>query len=394
MRVLVVASTFPNAEQPNRGVFVWERVRRLAQRASVEVVAPVPWFPGNRWLRGDRARIPWREQRDGVTVHHPRFLSLPGVGKFLDGVLYGLSLVPFLARLRKRFAFEVLDAHFAFPDGLGAVVLGAFFRRPVVVTLRGSIVRLSTYALHRPQLRWTLARAARLTAVSESLRGVAVRLGVPHERVRVIPNGVDAAIFRPGDRAEARRACGLPATGPVLLTVAGVYAGKGQHLVVRALRGLAARFPGATYVVVGTPRPGESYVRQLQETARELGVEDRLRLVGPQPHAGLAPWYRAADCFVLATESEGWPNVLLESLACGTPVVATDVGGVAEIARDGVDGVLMREREPAAVEAAVAQVLARSWSREALVARAQGFDWAVSVEQALEELNAAMKGAA
>ena len=394
MRVLVVASTFPNPLQPVRGVFVWERVRRMAARCELEVVAPIPWFPLNRWVRRDRDGVPAREVRDGVTVHHPRFLSPPVVGKFLDGALYGLSLLPFLARLRRRFPFDVIDAHFAYPDGLGACIAGAAFRRPVVVTLRGSIVRLSTYRAHRPQLRWVLRRATRVAAVSDSLRQVAIGLGRRGDEVTVIPNGVDTACFRPLDRVQARAACGLPADGPVLLTVGGVYAGKGQHQVVAALPALAARFPGVTYAIVGTPRPGEGYVRQLEETARRLGVAERVRLVGSRPHDALAAWFSAADCFALATRSEGWPNVLLESLACGTPVVATRVGGTAEIVRDGVDGALVPYGDAPALAAALEACVSTRWDREALSRRAAAFDWADSVEQALSELTAACKAEA
>jgi len=211
MRVLVLSSTFPSSQQPNRGVFVRHRIRGLSKRSEVIVVAPVPWFPFNRWLRAERDAVPLVEDQEGLRVYHPRFFSLPRYGKFLDGALYFLSLVPFVTRLRKSFPFEVVDAHFAFPDGLAAALLARVFKVPVVITLRGSIVRLSGYRLHRPQLRWALRRADRVTAVSESLKEVAVRLGVPADHIRVIPNGVDSTAFRPLPQSEARRLCGLPA---------------------------------------------------------------------------------------------------------------------------------------------------------------------------------------
>src|SRR6266496_3460399 len=164
----------------------------------------------NRWIRQERATVPILEHQAGLAVYHPRFFSLPRYGKCLDGVLYFLSLIWFVARLRRAFPFEVIDAHFAYPDGLAATLLGRVFRCPVVITLRGSIVRLSGYRLHRPQLRWALRRADRVTAVSESLRDVAVALGIPAQRVRVIPNGVDPRVFSPMEQRQARRQCGLP----------------------------------------------------------------------------------------------------------------------------------------------------------------------------------------
>jgi glycosyltransferase involved in cell wall biosynthesis len=392
MRVLVVASTFPNAEQPTRGTFVWERVRRLAARCEVEVVAPIPWFPLNGVLRRDRDGVPPREEREGITVHHPRFVSLPRVGKSLDGVLYGRSLVPFVRRLRARFPFDVIDAHFEYPDGMGAVIIARACARPVVVSIRGKLVRLSRSRLHRPLLRWTFRHATRVTAVSRSLRDLAGQIGAAADRIRVIPNGVDTKTFRAEDRAESRRALGLPVEGPLLLTVAAIYAHKGQHTVVESLPALAARFPGVAYVMVGAGWPGDPYPRRLRDTAARLGVSHAVRFAGSQPHAGLAPWFSAADLFVLPTLSEGRPNSVLEALACGTPVVATDVGGVGEIVRDGVDGYLVPYGDAEAFRGAVARALSRPWDRRALVARAAEFDWADTVEMALGELQAAVEG--
>jgi teichuronic acid biosynthesis glycosyltransferase TuaC len=391
MRVLVLSSTFPNAQQPTRGVFVHHRIRRLARRCEVVVVAPLPWFPMNRWLRGERDAVPHVEEQAGLRVYHPRFFSLPRYGKCLDGVLYFLSLVRFVARLRRSFPFEVIDAHFAFPDGLAATLLSRVFGCPVVVTLRGSIVRLSGYRFHRPQLRWTLRHADRVTAVSESLKKVAVTLGIPPDRVRVIPNGVDPTVFSPMAQPEARRLCGLPETATILLTVAGIYEGKGQHTVVELLPSLVARYPEVLYVIVGNPRPGETYQRRLQGTIRKLGLDGHVLFAGPRAQADLRRWFSAADVSVLATQSEGWPNVLLESLACGTPVVATDVGGAPEIVRRGQDGFLVPHGDPISLRDALLRALEQPWDRQAIVHHARRFDWTESVEQALDELNAALK---
>jgi teichuronic acid biosynthesis glycosyltransferase TuaC len=392
MRVLVLSSTFPNSRQPNRGVFVRERISRLARRCDVVVVSPIPWFPLNRWIRSDRAAAARVENQNGLTVYHPRFFSLPRYGKCLDGFFYALSLVPFLVRLRRRFPFEVIDAHFAFPDGVAATLLGGLFRCPVVITLRGSIARLATYRLHRPQIRWALSRAQRVTAVADYLRRVAVGIGISGDRIRVIPNGVDAGRFTVAEQAQSRRACGLPVDRTVLLTVAAIYAWKGQHLVLETLPALRERYPDLLYVMVGAPRAEEtSYVPALRRRAAELGLKDHVRFIGPQPHADLGQWFNAANLSVLASRSEGCPNVLLESLACGVPVVATDVGGVPEIIRSGVDGVLAPYGDLPALRAALETALARPWDREALARRAREFDWADAVEQALEELHQALK---
>lgn len=392
MRVLVLSSTFPNASQPQRGVFVRERIRRLAKRCEVIVVAPVPWFPLNRWIRKDRAGVPFLERQGDLTVYHPRFFSLPRYGKFLDGVLCFLSLIPFVWRLRGRFRFEVIDAHFAFPDGLASVLLGRVFRCGVVVTLRGSIPRLAGYRLHRPQLRWTLTRAQRVVAVAHYLRRVAIGLGIAADHIRVIPNGVDLDTFVPNDRAQARRECGLPAEGPILLTVGALYGWKGQHMVVEALPMIRERHPRVLYVMVGGTRTDDrAYLPALRKRVSKLGLEAHVRFAGSQPHGQLGSWFNAADLSVLASRSEGCPNVVLESLACGVPVVATDVGGIPELIRDGRDGALVPYGDLRALADALLHVLSRQWDRAALVRRASEFDWNDAGEQALEELELALK---
>ena len=393
MRVLVLSSTFPSVAEPTRGVFIFERMRRVARRSELVVVAPVPWFPLNQWFRGRMAAVPSVESRDGLTVYHPRFLSIPRYGKFLDGVLYALCLLPFLARLRRTFAFELIDAHFEYPDAVAATLLGCLLRRPVVVTLRGKLVRLAGYPLHRPQLRWMLRRADRVVAVSGFLRDLAVGLGIARDRVRVVRNGVDAAQFAPLDRTEARARCGLPAEGPILLTVGGLDGHKGQHMVVDALPGLLRMYPAMSYVIIGDGRPGNSYEKTLRHQVVTRGLERHVRFVGGQPHDSLRAWFCAADLSILLTKSEGWPNVVLESLACGVPVVATRVGGVPEIVRDGTDGILVPYGDTAAFGSAVRDALGRRWDREGIVRYAHSLDWSEVTEQVLEEFEAAVKGA-
>ena len=386
MKVLVLSSTFPNPRQPALGVFVQERMRRVARESDVVVAAPVPWFPFNHALRRGRwTDIPSIERGAGLTVHHPRFFSVPGVLKSLDGMLYAASLVPFVSALRRRFDFDVIDAHFTYPDGLAGVLLGKWFRRPAMITVRGSIVRLSRSKLHRPQLAWALRQADAVIAVSESLKRVATSLGRPSDRIRVIPNGVDPEQFHPLDRAEARRALGVPLDATVILTVAGVYEQKGQHLVVETLPALVARHPNVLYVVVGSPRSSADVAR-LTDAADRLGVKSRVRVVGPRRHDEIPRWINASDVFCLATATEGWSNVLLEALACGVPVVTTDVGGNAEIIRRPGLGTLVPWNDVAALRDALDHALSSRWNLEELISHARSHSWDTAAEAVSDEL--------
>src|SRR6185295_7817782 len=357
-RVLVLSSVFPNVQQPAFGVFIQERVRRVARRCGVTVVAPLPWFPFNRFIRGPKwSGIPRSELQAGLGgVRHPWFFCIPRYAKWLDGLLYAASLLPFLLRLRRRAPFDVIDAHFSYPDGVAAVLLGKVLRRPVLITLRGSIVRLAGYPLHRPQIRWALRSADRVLAVSDSLKRTAMSLGIPEEHIRVIPNGVDTEHFFPMDRAEARAALGLPADRTILL-----------------------------YVIVGGEQRGSSYRPVLTRLVRELGLEQHVLVAGERGHAEIPRWLAASDLFCLATRSEGWANVLLEALACGRPVVSTRVGGNAEIVTHPGLSILAPPGDDDAFRDAILEALARSWDPAALAAHARRHSWEVAADQVLEE---------
>ena len=386
MRILVLTTVFPNVRQPEFGRFVRERVRRVAASAEVQVVAPVPWFPGNRVFRPRWTGVPAVETQHGLTVHHPRILSVPGVAKALDGVLYAASLAPFLRRLRTRFAFDVIDAHFAYPDGLAAVLLGRLFGRPVTVTLRGTIVPLSRYRARRPQIAAALRAAARVIAVSESLRTVAVGLGIDGAHVSVIPNGVDLDAFQPRSRAAARQALGLPLDRTVILSVGSLAPRKGHERVLDAVAPLVAARPDLLYVVVGGPGPEGDTGPALRRRAALRGIDANVVLAGARPHAEIPTWLNAADLFCLATSNEGRANVLLEAQASGVPVVTTDVGGSAEIVRDGHTGFLVPPGDAPALAAALARALGMSWDAAAIAADAQRWSWSATTDAVHHEL--------
>jgi len=392
MRRLVVFSTvFPNAAQPHHGVFVRERMRGLPAGDEVVVVAPAPWFPFVSGLRpGFRPALPREEVQEGVRVLHPRFLSVPGVLKCLDGLFLALGALPALLRLRKTFRFDAIDAHFVYPEGLAAALLGRLLGVPVLITLRGMLPLLVPYRLRRPQLRWALRSADRVIAVAATLRDDAVALGLPPERVRVIENGIDAGLFRPLDRVEARRSLGLPEDGPVLVTVGTLAPRKGFHLVIEALPALAGRFPGIRYLLVGGAGAEGGMERELRDLAARLGVADRLVFAGPRRRAELAAWYSAADLSVLASAHEGCPNVVLEALACGTPVVATPVGSIPSVLA-GPDAGLLSERNVPALTAAIAAALSRSWDRGRVRARIADRTWAAVGREVEEEIEAALR---
>lgn len=377
--VVTLSSLFPSERQPMAGLFVRERAFRLGARLPLAVVAPQPWFPLQtllrRWKPGFRPGAPAVEQQRGFEVRYPRFLSVPGALKSLDGFFMALGAWPRLRALQRAGRLDVIDAHFGFPDGRAASLLARWLGVPYTVTLRGTETRHAQDAALRPALQAALRGAARVFSVSDSLRQVALQLGVAPERAVVVGNGVDLARFFPLPQAEARAALGLPAQGPVLVSVGGLCERKGFHRVMAALPRLRQRHPGLKYLVVGGPSPEGDWTGQLQALSREQGLDDCVVFAGPQPPEALRQWLSAADVFVLATRNEGWANVFLEAMACGLPVVTTRVGGNAEVVNAPELGTVVPFGDEPALEAAIDAALRTPWNRAHIRAYAEANTW-------------------
>ncbi|MEQ8662760.1 MAG: glycosyltransferase [Gammaproteobacteria bacterium] len=374
LSLLLYSNLFPNARQPRHGIFIERRLRHLMADFPVtaRVVAPVPWFPceGARFGQyGVFAGVPGEEMQDGLAVWHPRYLVVPKLSWHVAPLLMYAATRGLVRRLHAAQAIDVIDAHFFFPDGVAAVMVGRELGLPVSISARGSdIAQMSELAVSRRWIQWAAARADVLIAVAAALRERLGELGVAPERVEVLRNGVDLERFRPLDRVALREELGLD--GPVLLSVGNLIELKGHHLVIEALAGM----PGHTLLVIGE---GPERAR-LEQRAQALGVAGRVRFVGLVPQAELPRWYAAADALVLASSREGWANVLLEAMACGTPVVATRVWGTPEVVAAAAAGVLIDERSAAGVRDGVRRLLGSPPAREATRRYAEGFSWAAT----------------
>jgi glycosyltransferase involved in cell wall biosynthesis len=373
LRLLTFSTLYPNPAQPNHGVFVENRLRHLVAggEATSTVLAPIPWFPGRSPAPGPKARfpeIPIRETRHGIAVHHPRFLAVPGLGMVSNPVTLYRAAKRALARMvAEGFVFDAIDGHYLYPDGVAAVWLARDHGVPVVLTARGSDTsQLPHYRIPARLIRAAITRADALIAVSAALKEGLVALGAPPAKVTVLRNGVDLEVFQPvPDRAAARAELGFD--GPTLLSVGLLIERKRHHLTIEAL----AHLPGHRLVIAGEG-PERS---ALEALAARLGVADRVRLIGPVPHARLPLYYSAADVMVLASSREGWANVLLEAMACGTPVVATPAWGSREAVAAPEAGVVIDEATPSAIADGVRQVLGSTIGRAATRAYAEKFGW-------------------
>lgn len=373
------STLFPHPGQPNAGVFIRERMFRVGRELPVVVVAPVPWFPFQGLIRYFRPHFrpdaPRHESQSGFEVFHPRFFSVPGLFKSWDGLFMALGSLATFYRLKRSRGFDVIDAHFAYPDGDAATLLGKWFGKPVTITLRGTEVPLARIALRRRRMLIALRRATQIFSVAESLKQHVVGLGIEPSKIRVVGNGIDIGKFYPLARRQAREELGLPAETPIIISVGGLVERKGFHRVIECLPELCRKFPGLRYLIVGGASAEGDWSGRLRQQVAELKLEDAVVFLGALPSDRLKVPLSAANVFVLSTRNEGWANVFLEAMACGLPVVTTKVGGNAEVVAHPPVGSLVAFNDAAALQQAIEDALNKQWDVAAIIAYAKENSW-------------------
>ena len=377
VRTLLFSTLYPSSTRPIHGIFVETRLRELLQSGRVEtrVVAPVPWFPSTHPRWGDWARMaatPLRETRNGIPVLHPRYLLLPKIGMTTAPLLLALAALPALRQVQAEgFDFEVIDAHYYYPDGVAAALLARWLDKPLTITARGTDLNLiPQHALPRWMIRWAAAQADASIGVCAALVDVLRQFGIAEDRLHVMRNGVDLQRFKPQPPQHARAALGLDGA-PVLLSVGHLIERKGHHLVIAAMPAVLARHPQARLLIIGE---GEERAR-LETQIRSLGLAASVTLTGAVANEQLAAWYSAADALILASSREGWANVLLESMACATPVVATRIWGTPEVVTNDTVGLLVDQRDSASLASGVLKLLATPRDRGQVRRYAEAFGW-------------------
>ena len=377
LRVLTLSTLYPDVGRPSFGGFVERQTQALAglDDVTVEVASGVglpPWplslHPHYRARRRPESGI-----RNGVFVHRLPFRTVPrfpaGAGKALAA-----AWLPFLRGFGEPFPFDVIDAEFFWPDGVAAMHLSRALGVPFSVKARGSDIH---HWGGVPAVRAQMVEAAReaggLLAVSAALKASMVELGMPGDKIAVHYTGVDLERFRPAERAAAKAALGVE--GPLLVSAGALIPLKGQALVIDALKQL----PGVTLILVGD---GPERAR-LEALAAPMG--ERVRFLGNRPHGELPGLLAAADAMVLPSEREGLANVWVEALACGTPLVITDVGGAREVVRGPEAGRLVA-RDAGAIAGGVRSVLEAPAPAEAVRAYAKRFSWERNARELLAHL--------
>ncbi|MGC2456567.1 MAG: glycosyltransferase family 4 protein [Gallionellaceae bacterium] len=372
IKILTFSSLYPNAVQPTSGIFVENRLRHLVDsgEVTVKVVAPVPWFPIAKpafGKYGNFAKVPDFEVRHGIEIYHPRYLVVPKIGMGIAPLLMAHAMRKTLRKiLEQGFDFDLIDAHYFYPDGVAACILATGMGKPFVVTARGTDINLiPKHAVPKKWILWAAEKSHAMISVCQALKDEMVAMGMQADKITPLRNGVDLNFFKPDDREKIRTRLNI--TGRTLLSAGYLIERKGHHLIIEALPSL----PGVRLFIAGE---GEM-AAQLNKLASDRGVADRVTFLGALDRESVRSYMVAADALVLASSREGMANVLLESIACGTPVVATPLWGTPEVVAMPEAGVLTRDRSVAGIVEGVNRLFANYPSREATRHYAEKFSW-------------------
>ena len=371
MRILFLTSLYSTPLQPARGIPNARIARAMRRYADVHVVAPLPYYPAalvrNRGDLLSITKVPFAEHdEDGNVVLHPRYLHVPRYGRALYPSLYAASIARVVSKEVARYQPDVILSAWAYPDGVAAVSLAKLLGVPSVLRVMGSDINaFGLERFRRPQIQWVLRNATRVISVSAALRDTCVELARSPggssswsgDNIDVIPTGVDVTRFFPVDQGVARSELGLPKDKRLIVVPARLSVEKGVAYFIDALATLPSDCVG---VLVGDG-PEQSALRS---AVSRLGLTDRVVFAGHQPEARMRLYCSAADLVCLPSTEEGWPNVLMESFACGCPWVASNVGGVPELLAIAPGGILAKPADPVDLASGLRAGLARTWDRK------------------------------
>jgi teichuronic acid biosynthesis glycosyltransferase TuaC len=389
LKILMLTRLFPSKAFPTLGTFCLERAKALAMHAEVRVMVPTPWFPS--WIPGPDEWRKWtqieREDviEDGIRVTSPRYLSIPKLATWPQGTAMAHSV---LSELKSRYGDwrpDIVDGHFAFPDGYAAVKLAQAIGCPSIVTCHGSDLRLyPDLPVAGRMLRWTLRNSNRIVSVSTALQQRSIELGCPEERTVFLANGVDPAKFSLRSKEECRKKLGLPADRRIGVCVAALIDVKNQSLIIRAMDEI--RRHGEVLPLIILVGEGQNRTLLLNEI-EELGLSEHFIFAGQRPHAEVALWMGAADWLLLSSKSEGWATVYFEAMSCGRPVLTTNVSSARDAIASPQYGLVIESSTPVAFASALIEASKRKFNEITIRAYAEEHSWANWAEKAMFAMN-------
>jgi teichuronic acid biosynthesis glycosyltransferase TuaC len=358
IRIAVATHWFPSSSQPHRGRPIYEKSKALGKRADVRVFCIDPVYPRYQFLR-PRTFV----NRDaesgyslsGVTVEYLKYPALPVITRPLNGYNCGRTLLRHLRCYRP----DLVIGYGAYPEGFAAVAAARYLKIPAIVCVLGSDV-LCNHGYYVGKLTiQTITRATFVLSVSDNLRERVIRFGVPPERCRTIHNGCDFAIFKPSSRETARLELNIDPRAEVIVFIGRLVPLKGLRELFEAAATLSASRSRLHLVCIGEGPMDQ----ELRHRASQPDLKGHVSFSeGANPHE-IARWLAASNVFCLPSHSEGCPNVVVEALSCGLPVVASNVGGIPELMNSRC-GILVPPGDARQLARSLLRALDHPWNQE------------------------------
>jgi teichuronic acid biosynthesis glycosyltransferase TuaC len=376
MKVLIITNAFPNSAEETRGVFIYQIVKALQKKCDVEIVAPLPWFPlflRNMGLeRYPYAEVPIKEIIGDIVVHHPRYLVIPKVLGFLHSIFLFFPLLKLVKKIDKHKKIDLINSHWVFPDGVAAALVSKRLCKPIVLTALGCDINLySTMMLRKIQISRALKMANYVTVVSSNLKDTIMAMDTPEKKVKVIANGVDLNLFRVMEKMEVRIKLEIPIDRPILLTVGSQDEVKGTKYLIEAFSMVLKRIQTPPLLIC----IGEGPLRtSLVTQTKNLDIADNVLFIDKRPHDEIPLWMNAADVFCLPSLREGNPNVVIEALACGIPVVASNVGSIPNTI-NASNGSVSDVKDAESLSQELLFCLDKRWDQTKIRSSVAGYSW-------------------
>lgn len=376
MKVLIFTNLFPNSLDPNNGLFNMYQFIHLSSKCEIRVVSPIPWYRVFKHKECLSANI-----TPGIKVYYPIYLYIPKIARSLHGFQMFLSVFGHIIKLRKDFNFDIIYATWAYPDGFAIALLSKIIQKPFIIKVHGTDINEYTkYLLRRFLIIYTLKMSKKIICVSNALKYKIASLGIKTSKIITIPNGIDTSKFTYMDPVKARLRLSLPTDIRIIMFIGNLSPVKGLDYLLEAFLKVTLQYQTSLLlVIVGNGELRES----LKSKAQKLGLIDNnsIYFAGEKKHDEIPLWINACDILCLPSLSEGLPNVIIESFACGRPVVATKVGGIPEVVKEGVNGILVDPADSNILANALNKALNTNWDRKLIQESVNDRSWYDNAEK-------------